>query len=57
MSDEAELLRLRAIARTAEDRYFRLKLLLGDPATLEAAHAIWIDAERGVREHEEKKNR
>lgn len=54
MSDDPELLRLRAIARTAEDRYFRLKVLLRDPATLKAAHKIWSDAEEAVRIREEK---
>lgn len=55
MSDDFELLRLRAIARTTENRYLRLKLLLGDPATLEAARQIWIDALKAVLIYEAEK--
>jgi hypothetical protein len=48
MSDDPELLRLRAVERDAEHRYFRLKMALSDSATLEAAHQIWKDAMRVV---------
>lgn len=54
MGDDPELLRLRAIARTAEERFLRLKMLLGDPAILTAAHKIWGDAEVAVRIYEER---
>lgn len=55
MSGDPELLRLRALAREAEGRYFRLKLLFGDAAILEAAHRIWTDAVKAAQEYEQQK--
>lgn len=52
MGADPELQRLRALADEAEDRYFRLKLLLLDSATIESAHSLWGEAARALRVYE-----
>jgi len=53
MGGDPELLRLRALAKSAEDRYWRLRMNIGDSALLAAAREMWTEAVESARRYEQ----